>query len=100
MPISSLLQTGAISSAAVSFILKIAYDLRTEHQRRRAVAAALLGEISAYIRLVRAPDVIANLRAQADAPREKRVEWLKVHPVLPTGHPVFEGCRQNRLDIT
>jgi hypothetical protein len=41
----------AIVTGVIGFLIKIVLDIRAEHQARKSVAAALAGELAAYLRI-------------------------------------------------
>lgn len=66
------------------------HDLRTEHQAKKAVAAALAGELSAYLRLSQPEQLAKALKIIAKMPYDERIIRLRGLFILPTGHPVFD----------
>lgn len=84
----------AVAAAAVAgliaFLAKLWLDVRAERQARKAVAAALAGELAAYLRLSRAEQTAENIKLLANVPREARVELLRGLFSPPSGHPVFD----------
>lgn len=80
----------AVVTAAAAFLTKIGLDIRAEHQARKAVAAALAGELGAYLRLLQPERTVENIRARANIPYDERVIRLRSQPSLPSGHPVFD----------
>lgn len=80
----------AIVTAAIGFIAKLGHDVWAEHQARKAIAAAIGGELSAYIRLLQPEKTIENFKHLAAMDHETRKAVLPGLFNLPTGHPVFD----------
>lgn len=80
----------AIITGVIGFLTKIYLDIRTEHQARKAVAAAISGELSAYLRLSRPEESIKNIRGLAELRYEERCLHLRGLFSLPSVHPVFD----------
>ncbi len=81
---------GAIGTTFLSVTGKIAFECSQRDAERRGTAAALAGEIGAYIDNLN-PDVAAPAyRALAAFDREARVKKLAAFPPLPTGHPAYD----------
>jgi hypothetical protein len=55
----------AVVTGVIGLLTKIGIDIRTEHLARKAVAAALAGELGAYLRLSRAERTAENIKALA-----------------------------------
>jgi hypothetical protein len=81
----------AIIAGLVAFLTKLGLDELTEHRARSAVAAALSGELGAYLRLIRPEQTIENIKTIAATPYDARIVALRgAFLSLPTGHPVFD----------
>jgi hypothetical protein len=80
----------AVVSGVIGLLSKIGIDIRTEHQARKAIAAALAGELGAYLRLLQPERTLENIKAIAQIPYDDRVVRLRGLPPLPSGHPVFD----------
>src|ERR1700722_7697699 len=80
----------AVVTGVIGFLTKIALDIRAEHQSRKAVAAALAGELGAYLRLSRPEQTAENIKTLAKIPYDERVVRLRGLFNLPSGHPVFD----------
>ena len=83
--------TTAILTAILAIIGKILVDVRQRGQDRRGLAAALAGEIAAYIEPFQTRDVVVSMRVIAKYDRAERRSRLAGFPPLPTGHPVFDA---------
>ena len=57
-----------ILAGAIGFLTKIAPDIRAEHQAKKPLAAAISGELGAYLRLVRPEQTLPAIRALATIP--------------------------------
>jgi hypothetical protein len=80
----------AIVTGVIGFLTKIALDIRAEHQARKSVAAALAGELGAYLRLSQAERMAENIKTFTKIPYEERITLLCGLFSLPSGHPVFD----------
>jgi hypothetical protein len=80
----------AVVTGVIGFLAKIVLDIRTEHQARKAVAAALAGELGAYLRLSQPERTAENIKAIAKIPYEERVVRMRGLFSLPSSHPVFD----------
>lgn len=80
----------ALFTAALALTGKVLFDLWGRCRERRGLAAALAGEIGAYVDLLDPPATAANYRAMGTLDREKRRACLRAIPTLPTTHPVFD----------
>jgi hypothetical protein len=80
----------AIIAALLGFLARIAYDVWVAHEGRKAIAAALAGELRAYLQLSNPEHMIDNLRKCAQNPHAERIVALKALPPMPSGHPVFD----------
>jgi hypothetical protein len=80
----------AVVTGVIGFLSKIVLDIRTEHQARKAVAAALAGELGAYLRLSQPEQTVENIKALTKVPYDERVILLRGLFSLPSGHPVFD----------
>ena len=80
----------AIITGVGGFLAKLWLDTRAEHQARKAVAAALAGELGAYLRLSQPERTVARIKALKEIAYEERVILLRVPFPLPSGHPVFD----------
>jgi hypothetical protein len=80
----------AIVTGVIGFLTKIVLDIRTEHQARKSVAAALAGELGAYLRLSQPERTAENIKAFTKLPYDERIIRLSGLPSLPSGHPVFD----------
>jgi hypothetical protein len=58
----------AVVTGVIGLSTKIGIDIRTEHLARKAVAAALAGELGAYLRLSQAERIAENIKALAKYP--------------------------------
>jgi hypothetical protein len=74
----------------IGFLTKIVLDLRVEHQARKSVAAALAGELGAYLRLSQPERTAASVKTLATIPYDERNSRLRGLFSLPSGHPVFD----------
>jgi hypothetical protein len=82
--------TLVVVTGVIGFLTKIVLDIRAEHQARKAVAAALAGELGAYLRLSQPEQTVENIKALTKIPYEERVILLRGLFSLPSGHPVFD----------
>lgn len=80
----------AIVTGVFGFLAKIGLDIRTEHQARKAIAAALAGELGAYLRLSDPERTAEHIKAIAKMPYVERIIRLRGLFSLPSGHPVFD----------
>jgi hypothetical protein len=80
----------AVITGLIGLLTKIGIDIRTEHQGRKAVAAALAGELGAYLRLLQPERTTENIKILAKTPYDERVIRLRGLFSLPSGHPVFD----------
>lgn len=80
----------AVFTAALALLGKVVFDAWSRGRERRAIAAALAGEIAGYLHNLRPEHTAANLRALAAMPAEARRAALAMFPQLPSGHPVFD----------
>jgi hypothetical protein len=80
----------AVVTGVIGFLTKIGLDIRSEHQARKAVAAALAGELGAYLRLSQPERTAETIKALAKIPYDERVVLLRGLFSLPSGHPVFD----------
>jgi hypothetical protein len=81
----------AIGTAAAGFVIKIFLDVMAEHGARKAIAAALAGELGAYLRLMQPVKTFESLRELTRSPHAHRVAALRgAFSLLPSGHPVFD----------
>jgi hypothetical protein len=80
----------AVVTGVIGVLTKIGLDIRTEHQARKAVAAALAGELGAYLRLSQPERTAETIKALAKIPYAERVVLLRGLFSLPSGHPVFD----------
>ena len=80
----------AIVSGLIAFLAKIGFDIRIEHQARKAVAAALAGEMCAYLRLSQPEKTASESRLLLALLFEERQKCLTGNFSLPSGHPVFD----------
>jgi hypothetical protein len=80
----------AVVTGAIGFVAKVSLDIRAEHEARKAVAAALAGELGAYLRRSRPEQTAENIKALATVPYEQRNVILRGLLSLPVGHPVFD----------
>lgn len=71
-------------------IAKIAFDLWHRHNERIAVAAAIVGELEAYLIFLGSGDTLAGFKAVTRVSRDQRVALFRTFPPLPTTHPVFD----------
>jgi hypothetical protein len=82
--------TTAFFAAALALLANFIFGAWSRFQERRSIAAALAGEIGAYIKLFRPSETalaFRNLAALEAATRRRRLEFV---PRPPTGHPVFD----------
>ncbi|HXZ00451.1 MAG TPA: hypothetical protein VEI03_10650 [Stellaceae bacterium] len=82
--------SGALTVAALALIGKVIYDIWTRWQERRSIAAALAGEIGAYLALIRPAEIPGVYRRIATLDREQRLKALRAMPSPPPTHPVFD----------
>jgi hypothetical protein len=81
----------AIVAGLIGFAAKIGNDIRTEHEARKAIAAAIAGELGAYLRLSDPAQTAENIMFLATIPYVERAIILQsVFSNLPSGHPVFD----------
>jgi len=80
----------AVIAGLIAFLAKLWHDLRLEHQARKALAAALSGELGAYLRLLQPERTMENIKLLTAAPYDKRIAALRGAFNLPSGHPVFD----------
>jgi hypothetical protein len=80
----------AVVTGVIGLLTKIGIDIRTEHLARKAVAAALAGELGAYLRLSQAERTAENIKALVQIPYDERGVRLRGLFSLPSGHPVFD----------
>lgn len=98
----------ALGVAALALFAKVLYDLWHHWLERRGIAAALAGEIGAYITLLRPQTTAASLRTIATMGHADRVKALRAMAVPPIGHPVFDKVAhrigllsaQNALEVS
>ena len=79
----------AVVTGVIGLLTKIGIDIRTEHLARKAVAAALAGELGASAAITSGTDS-RNIKALAQTPYDERVVRLRGLVSLPSGHPVFD----------
>jgi hypothetical protein len=82
--------TTAFFTAALALIGNIVLSFWRLDQDRRGVAAALAGEIGAYMRLLDPPTFAVDLRQMAASDRARRQRVLRSLPATQLGHPVFD----------
>jgi hypothetical protein len=82
--------SGAFFTAALALIGNIVYGLWTRYRERRGVAAALAGEIAAYVTVLDAPTTIAAYRRLATLEDDTRRRRLRAMVKPPQGHPVYD----------
>jgi hypothetical protein len=81
----------ALVAGLVGFAAKIGNDIRTEHEARKSIAAALAGELGAYLRLAEPENTAANIKSLAKRSYADRIALLPgLFSNLPAGHPVFD----------
>jgi hypothetical protein len=80
----------AVVTGVIGVLTKIGLDIRAEHQARKAVAAALSGELGAYLRLSQPERTVEHIKTFAKIPYDERVKLLRGLFSLPSGHPVFD----------
>jgi hypothetical protein len=80
----------ALLTLAGGIIAKVAYDRWERWHEKRSIAAAIAGELGAYLSLMKADTMAAALRTLAATERIARVGLLQGFPPLPTSHPVFD----------
>jgi len=80
----------AVVTGVIGFLTKIGIDIRAEHQARKAIAAALAGELGAYLRLSQPERTVENVKTFAKIPYDERIVRLRGLPSPPSGHPVFD----------
>lgn len=80
----------AVVTGVTGFLTKIVLDIRAEHQARKAIAAALAGELGAYLRLSQPEQTAESIKLFAKIPHDKRADYLRGLFTLPSGHPVFD----------
>jgi hypothetical protein len=81
---------GAIGAAAVALLAKVAYDLWNRWREQRGTAAALAGEIGAYIALLRPKETAIVFRQIATFERSPRQKSFRGMARVPSTHPVFD----------
>jgi hypothetical protein len=82
--------TVAFLVAALALVGKIVFDLWERHHQRGSIAAALAGEIGAYVKLLDPPNTVAAYRTIATFDHATRRRRLRSMLKTPTGHPVFD----------
>lgn len=82
--------TVALLTAALAVGSKILSDHWTLHQQTRGVAAALAGEIGAYLQLLNLPTTVPAYRTIAALHGDDRRKCLRLIFKPPIGHPVFD----------
>ncbi|HEX3974255.1 MAG TPA: hypothetical protein VHX19_23180 [Stellaceae bacterium] len=82
--------TTAFSTAALALIGNIVFGLWNRFSERRSIAAALAGEIGAYVTLLDPETSSANYRKLAAFEYALRKQRLRSLPKTPVGHPVFD----------
>jgi hypothetical protein len=80
----------ALWVAALGLFGKILYDFWNRQHERRNVAAALAGELGAYLSLIEPTPLADIYRKLAAAPFDERRRRLASLAAPPTGHPVFD----------
>lgn len=80
----------ALAVAALGLFGNIFLDRWKHHQERRTIAAAIAGELGAYLDLIRADETPSNFRKIATLDLDTRQKRLRTLHHPPTGHPVFE----------
>lgn len=80
----------AVVTGVIGFLTKLGLDIRAEHQARKSVAAALAGELGAYLRLSQPERTVENIKALANIPYNDRITRVRGLFILPSGHPVFD----------
>ncbi len=85
---------GSIGAASLAVIGKIVSDVHSrwsQHRAdRRAIAAAIAGEIGGYLVALDPETAAPRYRALAALDRASRVRKLAAFPPLPTGHPAYD----------
>jgi hypothetical protein len=82
--------TVALLAASLALFGNILFGLWNRFNERRSIAAALAGEIGAYIKLLDSPVSVQSYRKLAETDSEVRVRLLRAFPKVPSGHPVFD----------
>lgn len=80
----------AVISGAVALCGKIILDIWASCRTRKTTAAALGGELGAYLRLLSPDQFVQRLHTLAAMTRDERIFHLKAFPVPPISHPVFD----------
>ena len=85
---------GSIGAASLTVIVKIGFDVWSKSSQRRAdrraIAAALAGEIGGYLVALNPEVAGPRYRSLAALDRPSRIRKLAAFPPLPTGHPVYD----------
>jgi hypothetical protein len=80
----------ALFVAALALLGKVSFDAWNRHHERRTIAAALAGEIAAYISPFEREPAAESFRKIAELPTAIRQQRMAGFPVPPSGHPVFD----------
>ena len=80
----------ALAVAALGFFANVVLDLWKRHRERCAIAAAIAGELGAYLDLIKVDETPNNLRKIAALDLDTRQKRLRALHHPPNGHPVFE----------
>ena len=86
--ISSLWSVTA--AGLIGFLSKAYLDAWSRNQEKRSIAAALAGELSAYLILLDAPVSFPAFRAMLALERDARITVFSSFPSPPVNHPVFD----------
>jgi hypothetical protein len=80
----------AVLAVGGAIISKVVYDLWSRWREKRGIAAAIAGELGAYIAFLKMGKPSAHFRTMATMDSAMRVRVLRAFPPLPTSHPVFD----------
>ena len=89
----------AVVTGVIGLLTKVGIDVRTEHLARKAVAAALAGELGAYLRLSQAERTAENIKALRKSLRRAgcSLAWPFLSSVWSSG--IRPGSRQDRRPL-
>jgi hypothetical protein len=82
--------TVALFAAALAVLGNILFSLWRDYRERRSIAAALAGEIGAYMQLLDPPKAAEHYRKLAAIDYPTRCQRLRAFPKSVEGHPVFD----------
>lgn len=81
---------GAIATAGLALFAKLYIDWLERARERRSVAAAIAGELTAYLTLLKPVQFATNLRNLKYLNSDELKARLAAFPELPNSHPVFD----------